>query len=351
MENPAPTDIETALSPEWLTKALATRYPGARVASVAVVETLKTMATKVRFKVDYAAGAPASAPRDFCMKGFFGADSAANLASGASEMEARFYLDVAPTVSVTAPACVYAGIDPANRHGLILMRDLTAAGARFLTALEPYSRDQALGTLDQLARLHARYWDGGGLDARPWLTSKLDFFANYQAVPADRLQSLLEGRRGEPLPAGIKNGQRIYRAIRALHDRGKHAPGCAIHGDAHAGNVFETAQGQGLIDWQLLQRGHWALDVAYHIGAVLPPEERARTERELIEHYLSRLEAHGAKAPRWEQAWLDYRCHLVYGYYLWGITQRVVEPVINEFTRRLGSAVAEHDTFALLGVP
>ncbi|MFD2135687.1 phosphotransferase [Novosphingobium resinovorum] len=28
-----------------------------------------------------------------------------------------------------------------------------------------------------------------------------------------------------------------------------------IHGDAHAGNVFRTPEGMGVIDWQLLQRG------------------------------------------------------------------------------------------------
>jgi aminoglycoside phosphotransferase (APT) family kinase protein len=30
-----------------------------------------------------------------------------------------------------------------------------------------------------------------------------------------------------------------------------------IHGDCHAGNIYRMAEGTGLIDWQLLQRGGW----------------------------------------------------------------------------------------------
>ena len=47
-------------------------------------------------------------------------------------------------------------------------------------------------------------------------------------------------------------------------------PQFLVHGDAHAGNIFRTDRGSGLIDWQVLQRGTWAIDVAYHLCAVLP---------------------------------------------------------------------------------
>ena len=40
---------------------------------------------------------------------------------------------------------------------------------------------------------------------------------------------------------------------------------------------------------------------------------------------------------------------MVYGYYLWVITQKVEPAIINEFTRRLGLAVAELESFAAIG--
>jgi hypothetical protein len=350
MHNPAPTDLAEVLSPDWLTAVLREHHPNVEVGAVTVTETLKTTATKVRFVVDYRGTAPPDVPRAFCVKGFFGADSARWLALGASETEARFYRDLAPALSLRMPPCTYAAIDSSNRHGIVLMEDLVAAGARFLSALEPYSVQQAAASLDLLARLNASHWDGRGLDALSWLRPQLQQLGDSPVVSPEKLQSLLEGPRGAALPAEIKDGERIYRALRALHERSGAERICVVHGDAHAGNVFETASGPGLIDWQLLQRGCWALDVAYHIAAVLTVEDRERSERRLLAHYLDRLTAHGAEPPQWDDAWLHYRLAMIYGYYLWGITQRVAEEVTVEFVRRLGSAAAAHDSFRLLGV-
>jgi hypothetical protein len=40
----------------------------------------------------------------------------------------------------------------------------------------------------------------------------------------------------------------------------------------------------------------------------------------------------------------------VYGYFMWGITQRVERPVLETFVARLGSAVQDHASFDRLGV-
>src|SRR5262249_33277115 len=106
----------------------------------------------------------------------------------------------------------------------------------------------------------------------------------------------------------------------------------------------------GLIDWQVVQRGAWALDVAYHVGAVLTVDNRAAHERDLLAHYLGVARALGAPVPDDPTAWGQYRDALVYGYYMWAITQRVERPVIEEFVHRLGSAVEAHDSLHRVGV-
>jgi aminoglycoside phosphotransferase (APT) family kinase protein len=123
-----------------------------------------------------------------------------------------------------------------------------------------------------------------------------------------------------------------------------------VHGDAHAGNVYLRADGSvGIIDWQVVHRGSWACDVAYHIGAVLSVEDREKAERDLLAHYLDRLGAYGGEPPPWDAAWASYQSFLVYGYFLWAMTCFVDEQITIEFVKRLGTAVAEHDSFDIVG--
>jgi hypothetical protein len=345
--NVAPMELDEVLSASWLEFALAGVRKG-RISSVEVVETQTTVATKVRFRVEWSGAAEDDpAAGSFCVKAGFGSLGDGHRRGGAFRTEGSFYRDLADKVPVRVPHCVYVGVDPQTAQSVIVMEDLVARGARFLSALEPYSTEQAAQTLGELAKLHAMRWDGAGLDGFDWLlTGVVDRFA--AAAPAD-LQDLLDGERGDALPADIRNAERLSRAMRQLGALSSSGPACLVHGDAHAGNLYLTAEGEpGLVDWQLLQRGHWALDVAYHLAAVLTVADRERAERDLVAHYLDRLGSHGVKAPSWSEAWDAYRRALVYGYFLWAITRRVAEPITREFVTRLGLAVAANDSFASL---
>ena len=141
----------------------------------------------------------------------------------------------------------------------------------------------------------------------------------------------------------------LLAGLRALTAGDSKRPQFLVHGDSHAGNIFRTADGAGLIDWQLLQRGGWALDVAYHLCAVLPTELAEREERRLLGVYLQMMRASGQTVPDDEEAWRQYRESVIYGYYLWAITRRVDPPIIVQFNQRLGAAVARHDSYALVG--
>jgi len=341
VNDPAPFEEAVVLSPEWLSGAL-----DAPVRGVEVVERLETVATKVRFKVEYEDGGDGRVDA-FCVKAYF--TPAVRARVGAGEPEARFYLEIAPTLPVRVPPCVYAAIDPDSGHALVLMEDLVAQGATFLTALSPYSVEQARGTLDQLAKLHAEHWGDPGLATHNFLAPRLPSFLQY--VDAERLQSQLDGPRGDDLPADVKDAPRLRAALLAIAERDAAGPQVLVHGDSHAGNLYEFPGGApGIIDWQVVQQGSWALDVAYHLGAVLDVDARREHERALLEHYLACLDAVGAPAPDIDDAWFKYRAHLAYGYFMWAITQMVDPRIIVTFTRRLGLAVADHDSFGLLGV-
>ncbi len=339
--SPAPLDLDVVLSPEWLTATL-----GVPVASSEVVEHLVTIASKVRFSVTYDGDAN-DRPASFCVKGYFAEQS--RMMVGVGQIETRFYTDLAPLLDLRVPPCVHAGIDPETGHGMVMMRDLVADGCRFLTALSPYSVDQAAATLEQLARLHrvdpsvVAPADAGWLDTR---------FGSYLSVMTEaELQALLDDGRGVTLAGETLRASRLRAALSVLAERAAAAPNHYVHGDAHAGNLYLTADGQpGLIDWQVIQRGPWAMDVAYHLAAVLEVADRERSERDLIRHYLEARRSLGGPTPTEAEAWDQYRDCLAYGYYMWGITRRVDRPIIEAFMHRLGSAVEFHDTFARLGV-
>jgi len=342
---PAPLDEQTVLSAGWLTSVLRSRHPTVEVVGTEVVERLETVATKVRFRVDYAADGD-GLPTALCAKGYFNPAMQAR----AGQVEAVFYRELAPTLDdVRTPPCTHVGIDEATGHGLVVMEDLVAAGATFLDPLTSYGPEQAAATLDQLAALHAAFWDCPVAALPLAFAPRLATLAGYLAT--DRLQAQLDDGRAADIPADVRSAGRAQAAVRALAALVEDNPQCVVHGDVHTGNVYQLADGRpGLIDWQVVQRGVWALDVAYHLAAVLDPDDRARTERDLLDHYRDRLAAHGVVPPGRERAWWLYRAHLPYGFFMWGITRMVDRPIVEHLTRRLGLAVAAHRSLDLLGV-
>ncbi len=342
--DPAPVALDQVLDPAWLGAMLAPRWPGARVTDVSVVEVLATQATKARIALTIEGRS--DAPRELCIKGVL-TDTGA--VPAASIVETLFYREATAALPVTVPRCIHASLDAGGTRGVIVMHDVIAAGGSFCTALEPFTPDQAADGLAQLAALHAATWGGAIAQPTPWVISFLDRISHQPIMPLEMLQSLLDGARGTKLDPAVRNAGRLQRALERLAAEVRAGPTCFVHGDAHAGNVYRQADGTlGLVDWQILQTGNWAQDVAYHLAAVLTPEDRRSHERALLDDYLTQLKAEGGPDLDRSQAWREYRVAVVYGYYLWSITRKVDADIIDEFVHRLGTAAHDLDSFALL---
>lgn len=339
--DPAPTTLAEVTSPEWLSAML-----GATVRNVEIVETLVTMATKVRLKFDVEGG-DAEVQTALCIKGILTKTEAH---ASASIVETLFYQDAADSLGIRVPERVHASLNAAGDNGVLVMWDQIAAGGHFCSALEPFTPEEAIDGLDELVKLHIAGWQGNPVYDTPWIPRFLDRFAGSPVIPLDMLQGLLDGPRGEPLPNDVLSAERLMKGLGNLAAQVRELPNTLVHGDAHAGNVYRTAEGKlGIVDWQILQKGEWAQDVAYHLAAVLTPEDRRAHERRLLDHYLGRLKALGGPAIDPEEAWTRYRAGMVYGYFLWSITRKVDPPVIHEFVRRLGLAVSDLDSYAVVG--
>jgi aminoglycoside phosphotransferase (APT) family kinase protein len=85
-------------------------------------------------------------------------------------------------------------------------------------------------------------------------------------------------------------------------------PQTLLHGDMHLGNTYAVGGAGGLVDWQLMARGHFMHDVGYYIITALDVARRRTHERELIAFYLDRLAAEGVRdPPDLDTAWNEYR--------------------------------------------
>ncbi len=345
----APLDAAEVVRPEWLSRALSQGRHPVEITNVDVIETLGPSALKIRMKLTYSEPRP-DLPDAICLKGVFDPALTAWLNSGAQQAEAMFYRDVAPRLGVRVPRSFFSGVDADTKNGVIIMEDLVPQRVTFMSAMSPYTPDQVRGSLDQLAALHGGTWDLAD-DHYPWVTSKFASFGSGSAISAERLTELMAGERGDPLPDQLRKGEAILSGIAALAERETKLEAVFVHGDSHGGNVYETGDGAiGLIDWQVLQRGHWSVDVAYHMAAALDIEDRRAHEEALFDHYLDRLAAHGGKPPARSEAWRLYREAFPYGLLMWGMTQRVEPQIVNRFVARLGTAAMDHDSFASLGI-
>jgi hypothetical protein len=255
-----------------------------------------------------------------------------------------FYRTLVAASGVRTLECVYADIDPETQHGVVITADVAAEGATFLDALSAYSTDQAAESLEQYAILHARSWERADL-TEPWLGPRL------AGIMAGRGRPEISGNFGGPIGAGVpdevRDPERLLRAAGELARLLETAdPRCLLHGDAHVGNLYLDVKGRPcLVDWQLVQRAPWYLDVGYHLGCTLDPIERRRAENDLLAHYLDRLRAEGVDPPSGDELRRGIARGLLYGFYLWAITLKVAPPVTTEMLRRLGSAVADHDAY------
>ena len=139
--------------PEWLTAVMQANAPGCRIIEVEVVEDIRVVATKSRLRLVYDPDRPQGIEA-VCIKVFADADDYLAKLSWMSSGEARFYERLAPLVPVRVPFAPYAGVDAETGLGIVIMEDLAARGARFLSSVTPIGVELVTQPVAQLASLH-----------------------------------------------------------------------------------------------------------------------------------------------------------------------------------------------------
>jgi aminoglycoside phosphotransferase (APT) family kinase protein len=338
--DPVPQELATLLDPVWLARALDDIGEGDRILAVEQVDTSRTLARKVRFRVTVEDAEGGRRTRAYCVKAHFEDDGPGTMAP-----EAHFYRELAPRVGIRTPRAYYTGLDDDGR-ALVIMDDVVGNGGRFLGAHEPYSLETTRDSLGQLARLHAATWGDPTPAGCEWLQPRV--FDMIGRIPAALLQQLLDDGRAEGLASELHVADDLLEAVARTAAL---PPTCVLHGDTHSGNVYLDADGRACwLDWQVIQPGHWSTDVSYHLGTVLDVEQRRAHEADLLRHYLSELAGQGVDPPAWDDAWERYTLGFSFGFFLWSITRISSRAVVLLHMPRLGAALTDHDTYRRLGI-
>ncbi|MFC5748332.1 aminoglycoside phosphotransferase family protein [Actinomadura rugatobispora] len=344
---PVPRTMDDLLSPAWLNRALAGRFPGIDITRVTPGPVVSRVSTNARFHIESANGLPPGLSPNLCGKGYF--SDAGWSARQAGVFEVSFYRHLAEASGVRTLRSVYADIDAETQHGVVITEDVVAQGATFLDATSEYTPELAAESLAELARLHSATWGDPAVAEAGWLESRLDSYMGQRGLK--EIRGNFESEIGAGVPEEVRDAERLVAAYKALAEQTRGAsPWSVIHGDAHVGNLYLDGDGRpSFLDWQLVQRGPWYIDVGYHLASALTVEDRRANEKDLVRHYLDRLTAGGVEAPSWDEAWLGIRRGIVHGFYLWGITLKVAPEVTSVLQHRLGTAAADHDAFAAVG--
>ena len=100
----------------------------------------------------------------------------------------------------------------------------------------------------------------------------------------------------------------------------------------------------GFLDWQMVRRGNWSLDLGYFVQGALTIEERRRSERELLDEYRAALTLPADEMPSQEDVLLRYRASVAHGLAIWMAYSTF-------FSQLGGESIADHygKLFARMG--
>lgn len=269
--------------------------------------------------------------------------------------ETRFYNELAEHTPVDKPD-VLSAKSSFFKGSTLVLNDITEKNAIPGSASDSLTAEQAKLIIEQLAMLHAKFWNKTHQPKYNWL-----------AGPVRQLEDHLGTALAVPLmKRGLKKAGNII--SQSLHapaiDYSRHrrkamrflaqGPQTIIHHDSHPGNLFWQNQKPGLLDWQMVRIGEGISDIAYFLSTSLTPESRKNNEHALITHYIEHLTRLGISKINPDRMLQRYKAHLIYPFEAMLVTLAVGDMMELDANKslieRTAAAIEDNDAFSTLAL-
>ena len=319
---PLPRHLDD-VTPEWLTRLLAQRWPGIVVHSFDEIECKNSHTTKLRVRLHLNdVGIAAGIQQQVCLKANWSGMKTGEI----TEREARFYGLMRDSLDCPIPHSYFADWDTdGSGNGIVMMEDLAISPGRFGLSGDQLGVDGVAAGLETLAHVHGILWNDPRLTTYDWLAHSMGTGNDTEQVI--QYWHYIQFNLADPeyravVPQWVYDTPELMNhALDELSawELGQPGPRCLVHGDAHQGNSFLRADGQRIwVDWQLVRRGTPFRDVSYFIVSSLTVDERRAHDRDLVELYRQHLLATGAQGvPSSDEAWQQFIRWPAYGTQAW----------------------------------
>ena len=275
------------------------------------------------------------------------------------ERETRFYTELASTVDMRVPACLYGDWTAETNAFVLVLEDMAPAAQG--DQLTGCSLDQARDAVRELAKLHGPRWDDPTLHEVDWIEHDTgDVGGEAGSGLAVMWQMFFPGFAGtyrSHLSAEEFDLAESFGAVISIWRGGRSGPTAITHGDYRLDNMlFATAEGGPpvtVVDWQTPAHGSPITDLSYFIGAGLLPPDRRAHERELVAVYLEALTAYDITL---DEAWVweQYRRDAFAGLTVAAMASQIV--TLNDRSEAMFGAMAQRhlrqaldlDSFSLI---
>jgi len=231
---------------------------------------------------------------------------------GFYEKEAHIYHELAQELA--APRNYYSARDAEKQAYVILMEDV--GSLRQGDQVEGASVADADLLIQEVAKMHAQWWDRSQLEALEWIptpaapelklaqTSAMmslePFLTNFGARLSDRQRGVV---------------QAMAPRMMAMQDAFSERPQTLNHGDLRLDNIFfgstDGSRALTLIDWQITVKARGPYDIAYFLSQSIDPGERKANEKDWMKGYYEVAVAE-KNTYSWDQCWDDYRVATLY---------------------------------------
>jgi thiamine kinase-like enzyme len=236
------------------------------------------------------------------------------------EREIRFYTEVAPQSPARVPGVIHCDFDKEAKRYILILEDCSCYDQ--IDQTKGLNQEEAKQVISAIAEFHSRWWDSPDLFSFDWMPKPKDEVSK-SLVDTYRTSwdlSIKSEEFRKILPEGGEEaGQKIHEQFPWLVMDIPDDNLTISHFDFRVDNLFFDWDNKEnpiiIIDWGSAVVNGGILDIAYLLGESVEIGLRRKIEKDMVKHYIKKLEKRGITGFDFDYAWNFYlRSLMCYAY-------------------------------------